>query len=72
MSLVPYGNMNEGSGSAPLSFIAFDRIAEERAKTDAEYRSVAAACPQQAHRLERLAPYEGKLSRTVLRRVRAG
>ena len=33
---------------------------------------VAAACPQQAHRLERLEPYEGKLSRTVLRGVRAG
>jgi len=35
-------------------------------------RSIAAACPQQAHRLERLEPYEGKLSRTVLRGVRAG
>jgi hypothetical protein len=32
----------------------------------------AAACPRRAHRLEWLEPYEGKLSRTVLRGVRAG
>jgi len=35
-------------------------------------RSVAAACPHRAHRLERLEPYEGKLSSTVLRGGRAG
>jgi hypothetical protein len=35
-------------------------------------RSVAAACPHRAHRLERLEPYEGKLSRTVLRGGRVG
>ena len=33
---------------------------------------IAAACPHQAHRLERLEPYEGKLSSTVLRGGRAG
>src|SRR5664280_862050 len=30
-------------------------------------RSVAAACPHRARRLERFEPYEGKLSSTVLR-----
>ena len=35
-------------------------------------RSVAAACPHRAHRLERFEPYEGKLSSTVLRGGRAG
>ena len=35
-------------------------------------RSVAAACPHRAHRLERLEPYEGKLSSAVLRGGRAG
>src|ERR1022692_3804536 len=35
-------------------------------------RSVAAAWPHRAHRLERLEPYEGKLSSTVLRGGRAG
>src|ERR1035437_4012878 len=35
-------------------------------------RSVAAACPHRAHRLERLEPYEGKLSSTGLGGGRAG